>query len=134
MKHKRLRILSLALIAIASMAAVGCSLVTPSLNIPYEEHLSCSEDVVIEYTITCGKLMGGDAQCTMEGTVENEGSGTARNVRVRVQWAAEHDAVYWNPDPIGDLLPGETAEFEAIFNGYENPTRYDIYVECDSYQ
>lgn len=135
MKYKRFRILSLVLIAIASMTAVSCSLITPSLNIPYEEYDSCSADVQIsEHSVKCGTLSGGDRQCDFEGTVENTGSGTAYNVQVRVQWSAQHDFVYWTPDPIAELQPGQTAEFEARFNGYETPDRYDIYVECDSYQ
>ena len=102
---------------------------------PHDEHYSCSADVQIkEHSGKCGTLSGGDKQCDIEGTVENKGSGTAYNVQVRVEWSAEYDFVYWTPDPIAVLGPGETAEFEARFNGYEIPSRYDIYVECGSYQ
>ena len=111
------------------MTVTGCSCLRATLNISHETHNSCSPDIQItKGGITCGQLSGGDIQCTITGTVENKGTDTTNNIQVLVEWAAEHDFVYWNPSPIGTLQPGQKADFEARFNGYEFPNRYDIYT------
>jgi hypothetical protein len=135
MKYKKSNVLLFTLLAISSMAAIGCSCLMPSTNLPWDEHLSCSPDVQItKQSLRCVKLTGGDTQCTLTGTIENKGNGTAKNVRVNVDWTSQSDAVGWNPSSLGDLQPSGKADFEAIFNGYYTPDRYDIYVNCDSYK
>jgi uncharacterized membrane protein len=135
MKYKISHVLLFTLFAISSIAAVSCSCFMPSLNLPSDVHLSCSPDVQItEQRLRCVKLAGGDTQCTLDGKIENKGNGTAKNVRVNVDWTSQSDAVGWNPSPLGDLQPSGKADFEAIFNGYYTPDRYDIYVNCDSYE
>ena len=135
MKYKISHVLLFTLLAISSIAAVSCSCLMPSTNLPWDEHLSCSPDVQITaHRLNCVKLTTGDMQCILTGTIENKGNGTAKNVRVNINWAAPYDFVYWDPPAIGDLQPGGTANFEARFNGYDNPNRYDIYVNCDSYK
>jgi len=87
-----------------------------------------------QHSIACARLSSGDIQCTMKGTLENKGIGAAKDVQVNIQWVSQYDSVFWNPDPTGDMQPGQTADFEARFNGYEYPSRYDIYILCTSYQ
>jgi hypothetical protein len=135
MKSNKSRLFLMMLIGISLFTVIGCSCFMPSLNIPWDKHLSCSPDLqLVEHSTACSKLMGGDIQCTIEGTIENKGDGVAEDLRVRVEWSAEFDYVYWEPEPIGNLQPGQTADFEARFNGFRYPDRYDIFIECDSYK
>jgi hypothetical protein len=117
------------------IALTACSL--GSTDIPGTEHLECSPQVhSIQHSMICTKQSPGDwpYKCVVSGSIENKGSGRASGVLVWVEFGRELNGVRNSTfNPIGDLNPGEKADFNNEIPAYELPSQYDIKIKCSTY-
>lgn len=114
------------------LTITGCS-----TSIAGNEHLDCSPEVhFINHSMICTKQPPGDwpYQCVVKGNIENKGAGRASAVLVWVEFGRQLNGVRNSTfNPIGDLDPGEKADFNNEIPAYELPSQYDIKITCTNY-
>jgi photosystem II stability/assembly factor-like uncharacterized protein len=98
------------------------------------EHLECSPDIrFVDHSVVCARQRQGGwpYECEIRGSIENSGSDYASGVAVWVEYGRElQGARSANFRAVGDLGPGEMADFEDQFVFYEPIGEYDITIKC----
>jgi photosystem II stability/assembly factor-like uncharacterized protein len=121
------------LISIVLSAAAACSSAGKTSLVGIE-HLECSPEIrFIDHSVVCARQRHGGwpYECEIHGSIENSGSDTASGVSVWVEYGHELQGVRsMNWMVVGDLAPGEKADFADGFGFYESLAEYDIRIEC----
>jgi photosystem II stability/assembly factor-like uncharacterized protein len=134
-KNTRARnlILAAALIFVSVWVMTACSSAGKT-TLQGIENLACSSGIhFINHSVICYKERQDNwVTCQLNGSVENNGTARASNVIVTMEFGRELMGVRSSTFSIlGDLDPGEKADFKSDFFYYEPLTQYDIKVECD---
>jgi len=104
------------------IAIAGCA---GGLSLPptYVRILSHSQEC--EWSAT-----GDYCLCYVRGTVENIGEFAADEIDVCVEWYDANGTLLDEAsEPIPDLRPGQSAQFELSYQGIACPSRYEIWAE-----
>lgn len=121
------------LVLIIVWAVTGCSSISRT-TLQGNENIACSPGIhFINHNVICEKEGQGNwVACQLNGSIENNGTTRATNVIVKMEFGHELIGVRsFTINLLGDLEPGEKADFKSDFTYYEPLTQYDIKVECD---
>ena len=108
----RFVICAVAVLCAVALSAAGCSCLKPSLKIPGEVNNTCPSEVVFDYSMTCNILATSERQCIVNGELTNTGDGTARGVKVNVNWKYSGELFFYQDPwpPVDDLPPQDSAD------------------------
>jgi hypothetical protein len=126
--------LAQSLLSIVLWVMTACSVIGRT-TLQGTEHLACSPEIhFIDHSVICQKERGGNwVACQASGRVENNGSARVSNVIVTVEFGhVLNDMRSSTINLVGDLDPGEQADFKSDFSYYERLTEYDIKLGCDN--
>lgn len=136
-KNIKVRNLYLApiLIFIILYAMTACS-PTGKTTLEGNEILACSPEIhFTNHQVICEKERYNNwVTCQMNGSIENNGTTRATNVIITTEFGREQMGVRSSTfNFLGDVDPGEKADFKSDFSYYEPLTQYDIKIECDDF-
>lgn len=94
---------------------------------------ACSPDLhFMNHSVICENAEQGWVGCQVNGSLENKGTAPVTNVLVTVEFGKVLNGMRSSTfNVIGDLNPGEKADFKNSFSYYLHLTDYDIKIDCD---